>query len=61
VGNASLFAEQCRHHSAIGWTAPRRPKWLDFFEEPPRPDDSEITDEERKAFCEQVRRLRESL
>jgi hypothetical protein len=60
---ASLFAEQCRHHSALGWTAPRRPRWLDVLEEPGRPDDSEheLTDEERKAFCEQVRRLRESL
>jgi hypothetical protein len=60
---AALFAEQCRHHSALGWTEPRRPKWLGVREETPRPDDSEheITDEERRAFCEQVRRLRESL
>ena len=54
---AALFAEQCRHHSALGWTEPRRPKWLDAREEAPRTDDSE----ERKTFCEQVRRLRESL
>jgi hypothetical protein len=60
---ASLFAEQCRHHSALGWTAPRRPKWLDVIKETAQPDDPEheITDEDRKAFCEQVRRLRESL
>ena len=59
---AALFAEQCRHHSAFGWTEPRRPKWLDA-REAPRTDDSEreITDEERKTFCEQVTRLRESL
>jgi hypothetical protein len=59
---AALFAEQCRHHSALDWTAPRRPKWLDFFEERRRPVDSEheLTDEERRAFCEQVRLLRES-
>jgi hypothetical protein len=60
---AALFAEQCRHHSALGWTEPPRPKWLDVREETPRTDDSEheITDKERKTFCEQVRRLRESL
>jgi hypothetical protein len=60
---AVLFAEQCRHHSTLGWTEPRRPKWLGVEEEMPRTDDPEveITDEERKAFCEQVRRLRESL
>jgi hypothetical protein len=60
---AALFAEQCRHHSALGWTGPRRPKWLDFPGETPRPDDSEyeITDDERRQFSEQVRRLRESL
>jgi hypothetical protein len=58
----TLFAEQCRHHFALGWTAPRRPRWLDVLEEPVRPDDSEheLTDEERRAFCEQVRRLREA-
>ncbi len=60
---AALFAEQCRHHSALGWTEPRRPKWLDVRDETPRTDDSEheITDEERKMFCEQVRRLHQSL
>ena len=60
---AALFAEQCRHHSALGWTEPRRPKWLDVPGEMLRPDDSEheITDDERRQFCEQVRRLRESL
>ncbi len=59
----ALFAEQCRHHSALGWTEPRRPKWLDVLEETPQSDDyeHEITDDERKAFREQVRRLRESL
>jgi hypothetical protein len=60
---AALFAEQCRHHSALGWTEPRRPKRLDFPGETPRPDDPghEITDDERRQFSEQVRRLRESL
>ena len=60
---AALFAEQCRHHSALGWTEPRRPKWLDVPGEMLRPNHSEheITDDERRQFCEQVRRLRESL
>jgi hypothetical protein len=60
---AALFAEQCRHHSALGWTEPRRPKWLHTLEEPPPPDDSEheITDAERRHFIEEVRRLREAL
>jgi hypothetical protein len=60
---SALFAEQCRHHCALGWTEPQRPKWLEVQEETPRTDDSEheITDEERKAFCEQMRRLRASL
>ena len=60
---AALFAEQCRHHSALGWTEPRCPKWLDFPGAMFPPDDSEheITDDERRQFCEQVRRLRESL
>jgi hypothetical protein len=60
---AALFAEQSRHYSVLGWTAPRRPKWLDTFEETPQSDDlqHEITDDERTSFYEQVRRLRESL
>jgi hypothetical protein len=60
---AALFAEQSRHYSVLGWTAPRRPKWLDTFEETSQSDDlqHEITDEERTSFCEQLRRLRESL
>jgi hypothetical protein len=63
---AALVNEQCRHHSALGWTEPRRPKWLEIVrEEPesPRPDASEreITDDERRQFSEQVQRLRESL
>ena len=47
----------------LGWTAHRRPKWLETFEETPQSHDlqHEITDEERRSFCEQVRRLRESL
>jgi hypothetical protein len=55
----ALFAEQCRHHSDLGWTEPRRPKWLDFPGEILRPDDleREITDDERRHLCEQVRRL----
>jgi hypothetical protein len=59
----ALFAEQCHHHDALGWTEPRRPKWLDVPAEilPPEDPEHEITDEERKAFCEQLRRLRESL
>jgi hypothetical protein len=59
----ALCGEQCRHHAALGWTEPRRPKWLHVPGEILQPDDSEheITDEERKAFREQVRRLRESL
>jgi len=60
---AALYAEQCRHHFALGWTEPRRPKWLDGPGGRLRPDDSEheITDDERRQFCEQVRRVRESL
>jgi hypothetical protein len=60
---AALFAEQSRHYSVLGWTAPRRPNWLDTFEETPQSDNlqHEITDEERTLFCEQLRRLRESL
>jgi hypothetical protein len=59
----ALFAEQCRHHSSLGWTEPRPPKWLDVPREILRPDNSEheITDDERKQFCEQVRRLHELL
>ena len=59
----ALFAEQCRHHAALGWTEPRRPNWLDVSTEilPPENPEHEITAEERKAFCEQVRQLRESL
>ena len=59
----ALFAEQCRHHAALGWTEPRRPKWLDLSTEilPPENPEHEISAEERKAFCEQVRQLRESL
>ena len=34
---ATLFAEQCRHHSALGWTEPKRRKWLDAVEKTPRP------------------------
>jgi hypothetical protein len=63
VRGEALFAEQCRHHSALNWTEPRRPKWLDVPEEILPPDDSEheITDEEREAFCRELRRLREML
>ena len=58
-----LFAEQCRHHDALGWTEPQRPKWLDAPAEilPPENAEHEITDEEREAFCQELRRLRESL
>ena len=28
----ALFAEQCRHHAVLGWTAPRRPKGSMFQE-----------------------------
>ncbi|HEY5743007.1 MAG TPA: hypothetical protein VIS99_10750 [Terrimicrobiaceae bacterium] len=62
VWGAALFAEQLRQHSTLGWTVPRRPQWLDVLEETSQSDDlqHEITDQERRAFCEQVRRLRES-
>jgi hypothetical protein len=60
-----LFAEQCRHHSVLGWTEPRRPKWLDILRELPElwsyTSEHEITDAERRQFSEQVQRLRESL
>jgi hypothetical protein len=58
-----LFAEQCRHHDALGWTEPQRPKWLEAPAEilPPENSEHEITDEEREAFCQELRRLRESL
>ena len=58
-----LFAEQCRHHDALGWTDPQRPKWLDAPAVilPPENTEHEITDEEREAFCQELRRLRESL
>jgi hypothetical protein len=35
---AALFAEQCRHHSALGWTEPRPPNWLDDPGEILRPE-----------------------
>jgi hypothetical protein len=59
----TLFAEQCRHHDALGWTEPQRPKWLEAPAEilPPENAEHEITAEEREAFCQEVRRLRESL
>jgi hypothetical protein len=59
----TLFAEQCRHHDALGWTEPRHPKWLDAPAEilPLENPEREITDEERQAFCQELRRLRESL
>ena len=38
---AALFNEQCRHHSVLGWTEPRRPNWLDLPRELVRRDDSE--------------------
>ena len=58
-----LFAEQCRHHDALGWTEPRRPKWLETPTEilPSENSEHEITGEERKAFCQELRQLRESL
>ena len=63
---AELFAEQCRHHSVLGWTEPRRPKWLDVTREKPKAigsdtSEHEITNEERTQFSEQVQRVRESL
>ena len=59
----TLFTEQCRHHDALGWTEPQRPKWLEAPAEilPPDNAEHEITDEEREAFCQELRRLRESL
>jgi hypothetical protein len=59
----TIFAEQCRHHDALGWTEPRRPKWLEAPAEilPPKNAEHEISDEEREAFCQELRRLRESL
>jgi hypothetical protein len=59
----TLFAEQCHHHDALGWTEPHRPKWLEAPAEilPPENAEHEITDEEREAFCQELRRLRESL
>lgn len=59
----TLFAEQCRYHDALGWTEPHRPKWLEAPAEilPPETAEHEITDEEREAFCQELRRLRESL
>ena len=58
-----LFAERCRHHDFLGWTKPRRPKWLEAPAVilPPENAEHEITDEEREAFCQELRRLRESL
>ena len=58
-----LFAEQCRHHDVLGWTEPQRPKWLEAPAVilPPENAEHEITDEEREAFCQELRRLRESL
>jgi hypothetical protein len=57
-----LFAEQCRHHDALGWTEPQRPKWLEAPAEIlPENAEHETTDEEREAFCQELRRLRESL
>ena len=58
-----LFAEQCRHHDALGWTEQQRPKWLEAPAVilPPENAEHEITDEEREAFCQELRRLRESL
>ena len=59
----TLFAEQCRHHDALGWTEPQLPKWLEAPAVilPPEHAEHEITDEEREAFCQELRRLRESL
>jgi hypothetical protein len=59
----TLFAEQCQHHDALGWTEPQLPKWLQTSAEilPPENAEHEITDEEREAFCQELRRLRESL
>jgi hypothetical protein len=59
----TLFAEQCRHHDALGWTEPRRPKWLEVPAQilPPENAEHEMTDEEREAFCQELRRLRETL
>ena len=37
----ALFAEQCRHHAALGWTEPRRPKWLDVSTEILSPENPE--------------------
>jgi hypothetical protein len=58
-----LFAEQRHHHDVLGWTEPQRPKWLEAPVEilPPKNTEHEITDEEREAFCRELRRLRESL
>ena len=41
---------------ALGWTEPRRPKWLDVPAEilPPENAEHEITDEEREAFCQEA-------
>ena len=59
----TLFAEQCRHHNALGWTEPQSPKWLEAPAEILAPGNAEheITDEERETFCRKLRRLRESL
>jgi hypothetical protein len=62
VRGKALFAEQCRHHHALGWTGPQRPKWLEAPAEIlPENAEHETTDEEREAFCQELRRLRESL
>jgi hypothetical protein len=63
VRGETLFAEQCRHHDVLGWTDPQRPKWLEApaVIVPPENAEHEITDEEREAFCQELKRLRESL
>jgi hypothetical protein len=56
---AALFSEQCRHHSVLGWTEPRRPNWLDLPRELVQRDDSEreLTDDERRQFSQQMQRF----
>jgi hypothetical protein len=62
VRGKALFAEQCSCHHALGWTEPQRPKWLEAPAEIlPENAEHETTDEEREAFCQELRRLRESL
>ena len=43
---AALFAEQCRPHCDLGWTEPRRPRWLDVQAgiTPPENPEHEITE-----------------